>query len=224
MIYVNINHHNSLFYISKIELYNLYLHNSSDNMKKGQTVGYIRVSSEYQNIYRQKSALVNFSLDELFIDYASGKNTFRPQLIAALQYLRKDDTFIICSMDRLARNLDDLRKLVQELTSRGIKIQFVKENLIFEGGDTSPMSSLLLSMMGAFAEFERSLIIERQKEGIELAKKRGVYKGRMRCLSNEQIEELRKKDNANNHKNRTNLAIEFNISRQTVYNYLKKST
>ena len=93
--------------------------------------------------------------------------------------LREGDTVIVHSMDRLARNLDDLRQLVRTLTGRGINIQFVKESLTFTGED-SPMATLLLSVMGAFAEFERALIRERQLEGIALAKQRGAYKGRRR--------------------------------------------
>ena len=99
-----------------------------------------------------------------------------------LNYVRDGDIIIVHSMDRLARNLDDLRKLVQQLTSQKIKIEFLKENLTFTGED-APMSKLLLSVMGAFAEFERSLIRERQREGIALAKKKGLYKGRKPSLS-----------------------------------------
>jgi DNA invertase Pin-like site-specific DNA recombinase len=88
-------------------------------------------------------------------------------------------------MDRLARNLDDLRRLVQKLTKRGVRIEFVKECLTFTGED-SPMANLMLSVMGAFAEFERALIRERQREGIALAKQRGAYRGRKKALSPEQ--------------------------------------
>lgn len=95
-------------------------------------------------------------------------------------------------MDRLARNLDDLRRIVQKLTSQKVQIQFIKENLVFTGED-SPMSQLLLSVMGAFAEFERSLIKERQKEGIMIAKKKGAYKGRSKSLTAEQVVEVRDK-------------------------------
>jgi DNA invertase Pin-like site-specific DNA recombinase len=95
-------------------------------------------------------------------------------------------------MDRLARNLDDLRRLVQSLTKRGVAVQFLKENMTFIGEDT-PMANLMLSVMGAFAEFERALIKERQREGIALAKQRGVYTGRKRVLSSAQVAELRRR-------------------------------
>jgi len=116
-------------------------------------------------------------VSKVFIDKASGKDTQRPQLEALLSYVREGDTLVVHSMDRLARNIDDLRRMVQQLTGRGVRIEFVKESLAFTGED-SPMANLLLSVMGAFAEFERALIRERQREGISLAKQRGVYRGR----------------------------------------------
>jgi len=120
----------------------------------GKRIGYIRVSSLDQNHERQ---LEGIKLDKCFTDKASGKDVNRPELEAMLNYVRDGDIIIVHSMDRLARNLDDLRKLVQQLTSQKIKIEFLKENLTFTGED-APMSKLLLSVMVAFAEFERSLI------------------------------------------------------------------
>jgi DNA invertase Pin-like site-specific DNA recombinase len=98
-------------------------------------------------------------------------------------------------MDRLARNLDDLRSLVQMLTKKGVRIEFLKEHLVFTGED-SPLAYLMLSVMGAFAEFERALIGERQREGITLAKARGAYRGRRKALSAEQAGELRRRAGA----------------------------
>jgi len=106
--------------------------------------------------------------------------------------VRDGDTVIVHSMDRLARNLDNLRRLVRVLTAKGVRVQFVKEQLTFTGNDTA-MANLLLSVMGAFAEFERALIGERQREGIALAKKRGAYRGRKRSLSADQVAELRRR-------------------------------
>jgi len=128
------------------------------------------------------------------------------------------DTVVVHSMDRLARNLDDLRRLVQSLTRRGVRIEFVKEHLTFTGED-SPMANLMLSVMGAFAEFERALIRERQREGIALAKQRGAYRGRKKSLSSERIAELRQRVEAGEQK--TKLAREFGISRETLYQYLR---
>ena len=184
-------------------------------MATGKKIGYIRVSSFEQNPERQLEGL---TLDKIFIDKASGKDTQRPQLDALLSYVRDSDTVIVHSMDRLARNLDDLRRLVQQLTQRHITIQFVKEGLTFTGED-SPMANLLLSVMGAFAEFERALIRERQLEGIALAKKRGAYKGRKKALTFEQVQVLQQRTKSGEQKSQ--LAREFNISRETLYQYLK---
>lgn len=182
----------------------------------GKRIGYIRVSSFEQNPERQ---LEGIDLDKKFIDTASGKDVNRPAFIELLNYVREDDLIIVHSMDRLARNLDDLRSIVQKLTSKKIQIQFIKENLIFTGED-SPMSQLLLSVMGAFAEFERSLIKERQKEGIEMAKKKGVYKGRSKSLSPEQVKLAREQVEQGIPK--TKVAGNFGITRWTLYKYLEK--
>ena len=185
-------------------------------MMDGKTIGYIRVSSFDQNPERQ---LDGVPLDKTFIDKASGKDTNRPQLEALLNYIRDGDTLVVHSMDRLARNLDDLRRLVFDLTHRHININFLKENLLFTGED-SPMANLLLSVMGAFAEFERSLIRERQREGIALAKKHGVYKGRKLSLTPDQA--LHLKQRVLDRDSKSQIARDFGISRQTLYEYLKR--
>ena len=182
---------------------------------KGQRVGYVRVSSFDQNPERQ---LEQAQVDKVFTDKASGKDTQRPQLDALLAFVREGDTVVVHSMDRLARNLDDLRRLVQKLTQRRVRIEFVKEHLTFTGED-SPMANLMLSVMGAFAEFERALIRERQREGIALAKQRGAYRGRKKALSPEQGAELRRRAAAGEQK--ATLAREFGISRETLYQYLR---
>jgi DNA invertase Pin-like site-specific DNA recombinase len=132
--------------------------------------------------------------------------------------LKKGVELVMTSMDRLARNLDDLRSLVQKLTERGIRIEFIKEHLLFTGED-SLMANLMLSVMGAFAEFERALIRERQREGIELAKQRGAYRGRKKSLNSEQVAEitLRIADG----QQKTQVARDFGISRETLYQYLR---
>lgn len=183
----------------------------------GHRIGYIRVSTTDQNTERQ---LENVATDKVFTDKASGKDTHRPALDALLTFIREGDTVVVHSMDRLARNLDDLRRLVQSLTQKGIRIEFVKENLRFTGED-SPMSNLMLSVMGAFAEFERALLKERQREGIALAKKRGAYRGRKKVLSEKQVIELQQRVAAGEQK--AKLAKELGISRETVYQYLRGS-
>jgi DNA invertase Pin-like site-specific DNA recombinase len=182
---------------------------------QGQRIGYVRVSSFDQNPERQ---LEDVPLDKVFADKASGKDTQRPELAALLSFAREGDAVVVHSMDRLARNLDDLRRLVQGLTRRGVRIEFVKEHLTFTGED-SPMANLMLSVMGAFAEFERALLRERQREGIALAKKRGAYRGRRRALSPEQTTELRQRVAAGEKK--ATLARELGVSRETLYQYLR---
>jgi DNA invertase Pin-like site-specific DNA recombinase len=182
---------------------------------KGQRIGYVRVSSLDQNPERQ---LEQAQVDRTFTDKASGKDTQRPELDSLLTFVREGDTVVVHSMDRLARNLDDLRRLVQELAARGVRVEFVKECLTFTGED-SPMANLMLSVMGAFAEFERTLIRERQKEGIALAKQRGVYRGRKNSLSPEQVAEMKKR--SANGEPKAALAREFGVSRETIYQYLR---
>lgn len=181
----------------------------------GQRIGYKRVSTVDQNTARQ---LEGIQVDRVFEDKASGKDTDRPQLQSALEFVREGDTLVVHSMDRLARNLTDLRAMVDKLTAKGVKVEFLKEHLTFTGED-SPMSNLLLSMLGAVAEFERALIRERQREGIKIAKQAGVYKGRKPSLSPAEVSELRARVHAGEPK--ASLAREYKISRETLYAYLR---
>jgi DNA invertase Pin-like site-specific DNA recombinase len=183
----------------------------------GQRIGYVRVSTLDQNEKRQLDGQV---LDRVFTDKASGRDTSRPELTELLRFARNGDTVVVHSMDRLARNLDDLRALVQGLTGKGVRVEFVKESLVFTGED-SPMANLMLSVMGAFAEFERSLIRERQREGIALAKQRGAYRGRKKTLTPERAAELVKR--AANGIPKSVLASDYGISRETVYQYLRQA-
>ncbi|WP_045878767.1 recombinase family protein [Pseudofrankia sp. DC12] len=178
-------------------------------------VGYVRVSSADQNTVRQ---LDGVEVERLFTDKASGKDADRPKLDEMLAFVREGDTVLVHSMDRLARNLDDLRRLVRTLTAKGVRVEFVKEGLTFTGED-SPMATLLLSVMGAFAEFERALILERQREGIAAAKQRGAYTGRKPALTPGQARELVARAAAGERK--SDLAREFGVSRETVYSYLR---
>lgn len=181
----------------------------------GQRVGYVRVSTLDQSTVRQ---LDGVAVDRVFEDKASGKDVDRPQLEAMIGFVRDGDTVLVHSMDRLARNLEDLRRLVRRLTDKKVRVEFVKEQLTFTGED-SAMANLLLNMMGAFAEFERELIRERQREGIALAKQRGAYRGRARSLGAAQIVELI--DRASAGVPKTVLAKEYGVSRETVYAYLR---
>ncbi len=181
----------------------------------GQHVAYIRVSSVDQNTDRQLSGL---SFDETFTDKVSGKDTNRPALTECLRHLRKGDTLHVHSIDRLARNMSDLMNLVRELTERGVAVKFHKENLTFTG-EQNPFQTLQLQMMGAFAEFERSMIKERQREGIAAAKKKGKQIGAKRKLSPEQVADI--KARLASGETKKDLASEFGISRQTLYTALE---
>lgn len=181
----------------------------------GKRIGYRRVSSADQNPARQ---LEGIELDKIFTDYASAKSTERPQLKLMLDYVREDDIIFIHSMDRFARNVKDLRNLVDGLCSRKIQVHFIKENLLFNGEDSS-MSNLLLSIMGAFAEFEYEFIKERQREGIDAAKKLGRFRGGKLKLSIEKLELLKKE--MQGRKSKSLIARELGISRSSIYKYLE---
>lgn len=185
---------------------------------KGQRIGYVRVSATDQNAARQ---LDGIEVDRVFTDRASGKDVQRPALEELMGYVRQGDTVLVHSMDRLARNLDDLRQIVQTLTRKGVVIEFLKEHLRFTGEDT-PMANLMLAVMGAFAEFERALIRERQREGIAQARRRGAYRGRKPVLSRDRLEEVRRLAAAGMGK--AALARQFGVSRQTIYKALSPVT
>lgn len=182
----------------------------------GQQVGYVRVSTVEQSTARQ---LEGMALDITFEDKASGRDTKRPQLEALRKHVRKGDVVHCHSMDRLARNVDDLRRIIADLTGRAVQVRFHKEALTFTGED-SPMANLLLTLLGAVAQFERELLKERQAEGIAVAKKAGLYKGRKPSLSATSAGELRKRARAGEKK--AVLAREFGISRETLYSYLRE--
>lgn len=183
----------------------------------GQNVGYIRVSSTSQNDERQ---LADIQLDEIFRDKCSGKDTNRPALDDCLRHLRKGDTLHVHSLDRLARNLGDLQSMVEQMNVRGINVNFHKENLVFTGTD-NPMQKLMLQMMGAFAEFERNLIRERQREGIKAAKARGVLIGSRPKLNDTREQEMIARA-LQQGANKKALAEEYGITRATLYNAIKR--
>ena len=178
-------------------------------------VGYQRVSSLAQSEDRQ---LDGITLDKTYCDKLSGKDQNRPELQEMIDFVRDGDTVVVHSLDRLARNLDDLRQIVRRLTDQGVRVEFVKEGLVFSGDD-SAMSRLLLSVMGAFAEFERELIRQRQREGIALAKKRGAYDNRPKKLTQAQVLDLRERAAAGESK--AALARAFGVHRSTVYELIK---
>ena len=183
----------------------------------GQKIGYARVSSKDQNLDRQLAALKKEKVFRVFTDTVSGSSTQRPGLDGALNYVRAGDQLIVVSMDRLARSLIDLRRLVDELTERGVSVKFLKEGQTYSL-DSSPVAKLMLGLLGSVAEFERAIIRERQAEGIAKAKARGVYKGRAKVLNEEQIMQAREWVSEGVPK--TEVARRFGIGRTTLYKYL----
>lgn len=179
----------------------------------GQNIGYIRVSSGSQNNERQ---LVGVEIDAIFTETASGKTTnSRPELERCLFHLRAGDTLHVHSIDRLARNLKDLQAIVETITKKGASMNFHKENLLFDSSNGNPMQTLMFQMLGAFAEFERTLIRERQREGIAAAKARGQKLGAPLKLKPSQVKML--KDRVALGEDKSKIAKLFGISRPTLY-------
>ena len=137
-------------------------------------IGYIRVSTQEQNTMRQEALMEALGVDEVYIDRMSGKNTNRPELQKMMEYVRKGDTVIVESISRFARNTRDLLELVEQLTAKGVEFVSKKEAI----DTTTPTGKFMLTVFGAVAELEREYILQRQQEGIAIAKEQGKYKGR----------------------------------------------
>ena len=179
---------------------------------------YIRVSTALQNTDRQ---LAGVACDREYMDKLSGKDTNRPQLQAMIDNLREGDIVNVHSMDRLARNVQDLLSLIDTIINKGAKLQFHKENLTFEANKkTDAFQKLMLTLLGAVSEFEREIILERQREGIAIAKQKGKYKGGQKKLSEEQIKEIKALVMGRT-TNISQLAKKYNVTRQTIYNLIK---
>jgi DNA invertase Pin-like site-specific DNA recombinase len=181
-------------------------------------IAYSRVSTLLQNTNRQ--SFDGYKVDKVFEDKASGKDTDRPQLKACLEYLREGDTFLVHSIDRLARSLVDLNNIIQELTSKGITVKFITEGLEFKKDCNNHVNELMLNILGSIAQFERNLILERQREGIARAKADGKYKGRSKSLTDEQVIEIKKDIELGIPKSK--IAKKYGIGRTSLYNYLKQ--
>lgn len=137
-------------------------------------IGYIRVSTQEQNTIRQEVLMKSLGVDEIYIDRMSGKNANRPELQKMMEYVRKGDTVIVESISRFARNTRDLLELVERLTAKGVEFVSRKEAI----DTTTPTGKFMLTVFGAVAELEREYILQRQREGIAIAKEQGKYKGR----------------------------------------------
>lgn len=185
-------------------------------MEKGKNIAYVRVSTLEQNEARQREALKNYNIDKWFIEKASGKDTNRPKLKEMLEYVREDDTVYVEEFSRLGRSTADLLATVKAIEDAGAKFKSLKENF-----DTStPAGRLQMTMMAAIAEFERAMILERQREGIAIAKREGKYKGR-KAVSVPNIGEFydryMRRDGT-----KTSIASELNISRTTLDKLFKQ--
>jgi len=152
-------------------------------------IGYIRVSTVEQNTARQ---LEGVKLDRTYEDKCSGKDTNRPELNSMLKNLRSGDTVHVHDISRMARNIADLLDLVKSITAQGVTIRFHKEGLEFTNNQNDPTQMLLLNMLGAVYQFEKDMMLERQREGIAIAKAAGKYKGRKPSVDREKVIELLK--------------------------------
>lgn len=188
-----------------------------EQVTPAQKVAYLRVSSTDQNVARQREAIG--VVDREFVDKISARSRDdRQGLSDCIDYLRAGDTLYVASIDRLARSLVDLKDLINQVTDKGARVQFIKENLEFSADNTDPRAALMLGVLGSFAEFERAIIRERQAEGIALAKKAGKYKGRKRALTPEDVNKAHLRVAAGESK--VAIAKDLNISRATLYRAL----
>lgn len=185
-------------------------------MGQGKNIAYVRVSTIEQNEARQREALEKFEIDKWFIEKASGKDTNRPKLQEMLEYVREDDTVYVEEFSRLGRSTADLLSIVQRIEDAGAKFVSTKENF-----DTSTSTGRLqMTMIAAIAEFERAMILERQREGIAVAKREGKYKGR-KSVSVPNIEEYYQRY-MRRQGTKTSLAKEMGISRTTLDKLFKQ--
>lgn len=178
---------------------------------------YKRVSTLIQNTERQ---LLDVYCDREYEDKLSGKNTNRPQFLLMMANLREGDIINVHSLDRVARNANDVLNIVKQVKDKGCVINFIKENLKFDGTKTDLYSDLLLTILAGFSEFERAIILERQREGIAIAKAKGVYKGRKTKLTVEQLNEM--KNDFNTQMPKTKIAEKYNVTRAYVYQLVTK--
>lgn len=179
----------------------------------GMNVAYIRVSSKDQNLARQRAALEEYKIEKWFPDKASAKDTERPKLKEMLEFVREGDTVYIVSFDRLARSVADLLQLTDYLKKKNVHLVSVKERI-----DSSTTNGrLMLTVVGAIAEFERAIIRERQAEGIALAKAKGIYAGRKHKKINQELFEECYQEWLKRRLTLVDLAKKLDISRSTAY-------
>ena len=182
-------------------------------------IAYIRVSSIGQSTSRQDQQIEELNVDKIFREKISGKNIQdRPQFQMMLEYAREDDVIYCADLSRWGRSLIDIKTTITALTSKGVTVKFLKENLTFTTNQEDPMSNLLLGILSSLSEWERAVIKSRQLEGVRIAQQNNVYKercGRKPKLTTEQVQEVKKKVSAG--EARAAVAKEYGVSRQTVF-------
>ncbi|MDV3357142.1 recombinase family protein [Dietzia sp. IN118] len=186
---------------------------------RGQRVAYVRVSAADQNEARQLESVGE--CDRVYVEKQSARSRAdRVKLEECIRYLRDGDELVVASMDRLARSLVDLKQIVGEITAKGARVEFVHERATYAAGAQDPRADLMLSLLGAFAEFERAIIRERQAEGIAIAKAKGKYKGRKRALTDEQVDNARARIDAG--EGPSAIARDLGVGRSTLYRALQR--
>ncbi len=178
---------------------------------------YKRVSTTEQNLDRQ---LVEVDCDREYVEKVSGKDTNRPQLQAMLQNIREGDIVHVHELSRLGRSVKDLLEIVEQITSAGGTVKLHKENLEFKGGDKDPFQALMLNLLSSIAQFERELLLSRQREGIAIAKAKGKYKGKQSKFSTADVERIRAEFETTD--NKSKLAERYGITRAYLYELVKR--
>ena len=183
-----------------------------------QLIAYVRVSTRDQSTGRQSDGMKSLTLNKVFIEKASGKDKERPELRACIDYAREGDTVYVYSIDRLARSLSDLQSIIFGLVEKGVTVKFIKESQTYSRDNANPFNKVLLQVLGAFAEFERNIMLDRQAEGIAHAKVNGTKTGKPfgkppidMSRSSEAIELLNKGMNI------STIAKQMKLSRGSIY-------
>lgn len=199
----------------------LVFNNREDNNMTNQAIAYVRVSTTDQCTTRQTEGMKHIYINRVFEEKVSAKDKERPELRNCINYVREGDTLYIYSIDRLARSLSDLQSLIDEIVSKGATVTFIKESQSYSRDNSNPFNKVLLQVLGAFAEFERNIMLERQAEGIAKAKLHGTKTGRP--FGKQPLDpSLRPKaiDLSKQGLNITQIAKSLNLSRASIYKLL----
>ena len=192
---------------------------------RGHLISYIRVSTREQSTGRQVDAMSHLTIDKKYEEHVSGKSKERPQLRECINYAREGDTLYIYSIDRLARSLTDLKSIIDELVNKGVTVKSLKEGQTYAKGQSTSFSQMMLNILGAFAEFERNIMLERQAEGYAHARLHGTKTGKP---FGKQPLDMRRRPEAIEHSNQgmtvTEIAKAMKLSRNSIYKLLSGHT